>query len=48
MTAAGCPGLLDVIAAFFAAGREARPGQVYPGSCDPTEPAARAGRQSPV
>jgi hypothetical protein len=46
MTAAGCPGLLDVIAAFSAAGREARPGQVYPGPCDRTEPAARAERQS--
>ena len=48
MTAAGRPRLLDVIAAFSAAGRDARPGQGYPGPCDRTEPAARAGRQSPA
>ena len=47
MTAVDHPGLLDAIAAFFAAEREARPGQVYPDPCDRTEPAARAGRQSP-
>ena len=42
------PRLLDVIDAFFPGGREARPGQVYPGPRDRTEPAARAGRQSPA
>jgi hypothetical protein len=47
MTAAGRPGLPDVIATFFAAGREPRPGQVYPGPCDRTVLAARARRQSP-
>ena len=41
-------GLPDVIAAFSAAGHEPRPGHVYPGPCDRTEPAARAGRQSPA
>ena len=42
MTAVDHPGLLDAIAAFFAAEREARPGQVYPDPCDRTEPATEA------
>jgi len=42
------PGLLDVIAAFFAAEREASPCQVYLGPCGRTEPAERAGQQSPA
>ena len=48
MTATVRPCLLDVIAAFFAAEPKAGPGQVYLGPRDRTEPAARAGRQSPA
>ena len=41
MTATVRPSLLDVIAAFFAAEREAGPGQVYLGPCGRTEPPTR-------
>jgi hypothetical protein len=39
MTITDRPGLLEVIAVFFAAEREAGPGQVYLGPCDRAEPA---------
>jgi hypothetical protein len=38
MTITDRPGLLEVIAAFFAAEREAGPGQVCLGPCDRAEP----------
>ena len=39
MTVTDRPGLLEVIAAFFAAEREGRPTQLYLGPCDHAEPA---------
>lgn len=47
MTATVGPRLLDVIAAFFAAEREAGPGQVYPGPCGRTEPPTRSRASQP-
>jgi hypothetical protein len=38
MTAPARPGLLEVISAFFAAEREAVPGQLWLGPCDRAEP----------